>query len=457
MDFENPGLGNKKIFTYAGKLWSMGKGSTARKGYLSLIDQALLSGTNFITALVLARYTGKTEFGAYVLAFSALLFINGLQNALLTGPMTILGAPREGDDLKRYVSTLAVLQMEGGALLALLALAVVGVMAYAEVSPELKGAFLGMAGAVFFVQSQEFCRRFFFTKLLVRKVFFNDAIFCLLKLAGLYALWKLDAGGNSYNTGSWLTSRNVFFLIAVSALAASIVGLFQLREFLVTKLKVYRAYILENWSFGKWVLGGFIGSSLLIHANNFIVAAFAGIAGAAMLEAPRLILAPLQVLTFAGQNVLTPKAADKYGKSGKKGLIDFLRPVVVLWGIFFLCYALVIALAPDFWLKLFYGARYEGAGGILILWAAVYAVMGLYVMQNTVLLVLRRTDLLMYVRLAAGTLVLVFSAWLSARYGANGAAGARLIGEIALLILTVFLSFRILGLNLRGKVQDNED
>ncbi|MHC4252475.1 MAG: hypothetical protein ACYS9X_25430, partial [Planctomycetota bacterium] len=45
-------------------------GPTARKGGWAVADQALVSGTRFVTAVMLARYTDPAEFGAYVLAFA---------------------------------------------------------------------------------------------------------------------------------------------------------------------------------------------------------------------------------------------------------------------------------------------------------------------------------------------------------------------------------------------------
>ena len=60
---------------------------------------------NFLTSLLLARLCAPKQFGAYVLASSALLAGSGLQGALVTGPMTVLGAGRDGQDWKSYATT----------------------------------------------------------------------------------------------------------------------------------------------------------------------------------------------------------------------------------------------------------------------------------------------------------------------------------------------------------------
>ncbi len=96
-------------------------GPTARKSLWALADQGAQSATNFLTSLLLAKLCAPKQFGVYVLASSALLAGSGLQGALLTGPMTVLGAGRDGDDWKRYATTLAIAQVFLGISMAVVA------------------------------------------------------------------------------------------------------------------------------------------------------------------------------------------------------------------------------------------------------------------------------------------------------------------------------------------------
>jgi len=150
------------------------------------------------------------------------------------------------------------------------------------------------------------------------------------------------------------------------------------------------------------------------------------------------------VISTGGGSILIPRAAEKYGKRGKKSFIDFMKFVAFFWVIAFLGYSLLIAVAPNFWLHFFYGKKYEGTGGILIIWAVIYSVMGLNLLPNTIVYILRRPDLIMYIKLIAGILVLITSSFLSAKNGASGAAIARLSGEVTILVLTVPLSYQLL-------------
>ena len=64
----------------------------------AVIDQALLSATNFAVGLLLIRYTSDADYGQYVLAFNALLLITSFQGALIGGPPVSArpGRPMQG-------------------------------------------------------------------------------------------------------------------------------------------------------------------------------------------------------------------------------------------------------------------------------------------------------------------------------------------------------------------------
>lgn len=293
-------------------------GPTARKGSWSVVDQAVVSGTRFTIGITLARCTDKSEYGIYVLAFTVLLFMNGIQSAIISGPMTILGAPKEGSDLRRYVSTLAVTQVFLGILLVMLSFLGIWCFSFMSTNLKLQYGFGAMAISIFFVQLQEFCRRVLFMKQMPERVLINDLFNSTILLGGLFFLLWLDAGVIK-ETGKQLSAQNVFFCMACAALVASIIGFYQIKEFLESRLKDIQKYLKESLSLGKWMLGSFFGDYLLAHVNKIIVGIFVGVTGAAILEAPRLILAPLHILIFGGGGCLDTSSCSEIRKTGWKG------------------------------------------------------------------------------------------------------------------------------------------
>ena len=71
--------------------------STTKQGGMSLVDQAVVSGTNFLTGVFLARFCTKDEYGLYVLAISLLIFWDGVRVSLIGSP-TVVFLPRKKRD-----------------------------------------------------------------------------------------------------------------------------------------------------------------------------------------------------------------------------------------------------------------------------------------------------------------------------------------------------------------------
>jgi len=420
-----------------GRLLDGVKGEHVRQGLASFTDQALLSATNFVTGVLLARYTVPSVYGAFALAFGVLLALQGLQMALITGPLTVLGAPREGEDLRRFASALALAQVVlglAGSLFCLLAAAVGRGLA---ASSEVIAVFLGLGVACLFVQLQEFFRRLLYSRLLPGRALVNDTVYCTLQLAGVVALWLLDRRGSGPAAG-WLCGRNVFLAMAVSALAGTFTGFVQTRAFLLSRPPSdLVSQLKEAWRMGKFGLGQQAGNAMFHLANRLAAAMVAGTPGVAMLEAPRLLVAPLNIVGISAGSLTTPHAARAYAAGGKPALLGFLKPVAIAWAVGFGAYTGLIAAAPSFWLHTFYGAKYAGAETIVVLWCLSYFLLGLRVLPGSSLSVTRNYDVTMWAGLTGGAAVIAASMLLAAWKGVTGAALGRLVGDAVLLAVLV--------------------
>ena len=56
-----------------------------------MLDQGLISGSNFVIGVLLARWLLPAQYGAYALAFSVFLLVSFLHQALLTEPQRVFG------------------------------------------------------------------------------------------------------------------------------------------------------------------------------------------------------------------------------------------------------------------------------------------------------------------------------------------------------------------------------
>lgn len=418
-------------------------GPTARMGGWAVADQALVSGTNFLTGLLLARYTTKSEFGVYVLAYSAMIFMNELQGALITGPMMVLGAAREEEEFSLYATTLGVVQLAAGVALALIAFAAVGVMALIPSTEGLRGAFLGIAAAVFFVQIQEFVRRVLFTRLRPAATLANDLIFRGLQLAGVAGLLVLGRRAGAGEAG-WLGARNAFLVMAGAAALAGAFGVFQVREYLRMGLAGARGFLKENWRFGRW---GLISSGVTVgytQAMYVILGAFAGTEGVASLEGPRLVVAPCILVMIGWSNVVGPVAARKFALNGPRSMVRFLRgaavPLLLLVG----AILTVVLVFPTEALSLVLGRKFGAETPVLIIWAMTVLLMAFSTAIAGVFAASRRPELSTACRAigaAIGLPACFLFVWI---WGVAGAAFARLTVQAAIALAVAFLAVRLI-------------
>lgn len=92
----------------------------AKRGGLTVLDQGLFSGANFLVFILLARWLVPEEYGAFVVAYSIFLFFAVFHTAVLTEPMMVLGVGRYSGNLPMYLGFLLYGHMAISAFIALL-------------------------------------------------------------------------------------------------------------------------------------------------------------------------------------------------------------------------------------------------------------------------------------------------------------------------------------------------
>src|SRR5205807_1767920 len=71
-------------------------------GLISIFDQAIFSGTSFLTAVLIGRATSPDELGMYYLILSIILVISGVQDQIIASPYDVYSKRRHGRELAEY-------------------------------------------------------------------------------------------------------------------------------------------------------------------------------------------------------------------------------------------------------------------------------------------------------------------------------------------------------------------
>src|ERR1035437_7769309 len=156
----------------------------------ALTAQAVVSATNLLTNVMLARFMGLREFGIFALAWMSVLFVNSLQTALIISPMMSIGPKQEEKDRPSYFG--AVVFQE----LALVSFCFVLVFVALKISSnffrhsDLQQLALPLAVSAFAYQLQDFLRRYFFATRQSRRALADDALSYLSQLPILLLLHR---------------------------------------------------------------------------------------------------------------------------------------------------------------------------------------------------------------------------------------------------------------------------
>ena len=174
----------------AKKLATVFYSSRDRNLFLSLLDQAVVSGTSFITTLLIGRICGAEELGIYSLAFTLIVLGTNLQTAVFSMPYTIYGNQLSGNARYEYAGSVLMHCLILMAVSSIsLALAAIGLTV---LRPEGQHSLVIwiLVGAMPLLLLREFVRRFAFAHLRIRVVLALDSIAAAIQLAGLWLLVK---------------------------------------------------------------------------------------------------------------------------------------------------------------------------------------------------------------------------------------------------------------------------
>ncbi|MEK7351588.1 MAG: hypothetical protein AAB177_12005, partial [Nitrospirota bacterium] len=224
--------------------------TTRKHVAISFVDQAILSAANFLVGIVLIKYVAKTDYGMYVLAYTIILFIVGLQNALITTQMTVLAPFKAKDEQDAFCYSLCVgqyfLYAPAAGIAVIIILALHRVDAISSEQYQLAGIILIVTVGVLF---REFCRSLFFLKSQSRNVLIIDIVFVATTFVGLLLGWL------SYREQLHIVAICLFGLASlVSGLAAMALGGMSLKVDMQQSL----ASLKEAFANGRWALGGIV-------------------------------------------------------------------------------------------------------------------------------------------------------------------------------------------------------
>ena len=319
-----------------------------RKGTLALLDQGLLSGSNFLIGILLARWLTRDEYGGYAVGFSIFIFLSGFHNAFFLEPMSVFGPESYSECLTTYLKKLVKFNFIFTLLLDVLVVASALLLPVFTVNHGLTSAMWGVCLAVPFVLFYWLCRRAAYLKFAPGLAVASSATYCAALLLMTLAL----KGRMSPFMG--------FLIQSFAAVPAALVLLSSQRKSIDRNPTLSDAQVSrQHWRYGRWV----VGSTVVIWISNgayyVIVGALLPMQDVATLRALRNLTEPCYRAMAAIILLVLPWASARFAEEGSHGLQRRIRQLNWLFGSAALLYFATICLFGTRLMKLLYAGRYN--------------------------------------------------------------------------------------------------
>ena len=329
----------------------------------ALADQAVNSGVNFLTGIILARELGIEEFGRFTLAWMVVLLVNTIQTAMVNSPMMSLGPKQAADNAATYYGAVVAQQAVFSCGVFVVTLAATELATYVFPSWGLDGMALPLAATTFTVSFQEFARRYFFTRGKAHMAFTNDVIRYLLQI--VIIVWMFATFQESMDI------TRVLWIMALAA-ALAVAGTSFAADRLQWTWAALRTTAARHWEFSRWLVGGNI---LSMFNEQFFVVVGSTLLGPTAVGAWRAGQNLMRISHFIMMglaNVIPVQASRHLVEGGRPGLRNYLLQVFLSGGLAIGFIAAVLCVAPRFWLSLVYGEEYAAYSSILRWYGIIY-------------------------------------------------------------------------------------
>ena len=287
--------------------------SGEKTGWFLLMDQAVVSGTNFLTGILLARSLGLAGYGEFALAWLVVLFCSSIHHSWLISPMYTFAPKQKEGQKKAYFNSLMVHQLFFAVGAGLLALGFVSLTRWFFPEWEIAQHGPWIALTVFTYLMYDFLRRLQYALGKAKRAFQMSLLVHMLQIMGLLVL--------QFNTG--IDLRMAFVLFSISYTSAILIDLKPFTSF-SWEFQAFVNTARMHWRYSKWLMA----TALLqwFSGNAFILVA-GGILSPLAVGSIRIlqnIVGVLHLLFLAMENHIPLKAAEIFQKSGRNALNEFM-------------------------------------------------------------------------------------------------------------------------------------
>lgn len=327
------------------------------KGGLAILDQGLLTGSNFFIGILLARWLSPEQYGTYAIAFAVFLLLLMLYQALILEPMLVFGGSVYRNSVRSYLRSLLLTHVAMSVLMVFTLGIAVAITFEVSKSSSLPGALAGVAIGAPFVLLFWLVKRTFYIMLSPAASVWGALFYCVLAIGGLTLVSKYSA----------LSPFFALLLMGFAGAGAAIVLLvyvgFRLprNHDALSLADVWR----RHWRYGKWALGANIMMWVPVSIYYPLLSSFFGAAEAGELKALMNFLSPVLQTCAALASLMIPYATRLLEERGTSSINSVSRRMTVLCVSLAIPYWVVVLLFQGTAFRVLYSGQYTQVAYLL--------------------------------------------------------------------------------------------
>lgn len=386
----------------------------------AVLSQALLSAASFAIGLILIRHSSDLQYGHYILAASAIALLVSLQNAFC-GP--VLAARLGRLDLAGRARLVGALLRERQAVVVAGGLVVVAaaLALRAAGAQDGRGTALLLAGvaASLAILHRECLRLVLFAHRRPQDVLRTDLLYVALMVAGVFAATR--------------TAEAAVFAVAalgLAALASSALLARALRRHEPWAQAAAPGLLRAMAPLAGWSTAGAAVHWTFSQGYVYLVAATLDVTAVAAIAATRLLLMPVNLLSTGIGSMMLPLATGWLDRHGPALLRRRLALLAAGMAAATAVYFGVLWLERDWVFEVLLRKQFAQRDGLLLLWGALFLVMVVRDQFAYLVAAQQRFRALTQLTMASAAVSLLASYAGMREFGAPGALGGMLAGEL---------------------------
>lgn len=293
---------------------SLGRLKVGGAATLSLLDQTIVSGSNFAFTILVARALGIEGFGAFALVWLVVLFVNSIHAAAVWMPMMTISSVMAPDNRESYLGSVLVFQR-----LFSLAIVTVGAMSWLvgsqfwALSPI---DVVQVTSVIALYHIHEFYRRYFYTVGRPRSAIAIDLLGYILRFAPVIVLLRFER----FSLGA------AFFSLSAGYVAAILVSWRLARALHATSGPLLREHSQTHWRAARFLMPAAAMQWTSVNLHVTVASAVIGATAVGIVRLGQTLMNAGGVFLQSIENVLPLRVGREAASgSGAKAVVAFTR------------------------------------------------------------------------------------------------------------------------------------